>query len=114
MRLASALEKTNQVKIIEHDPVRAKLISEKLDDSIVLVGDASDQELLSEEDVDNVDVFCSLTNSEEAKERKAKRSKAKQSKAKQMITKQSNSKSKQRNAKQSKATLVFSFALVFL
>ena len=66
VRLASALEKTNQVKIIEHDPVRAKLISEKLDDSIVLVGDASDQELLSEEDVDNVDVFCSLTNSEEA------------------------------------------------
>ena len=66
VRLASALEKTNQVKIIEHDPVRAKLISEKLDDSIVLVGDASDQELLLEEDVDNVDVFCSLTNSEEA------------------------------------------------
>ena len=66
VRLASALEKTNQVKIIEHDPVRAKLISEKLDDSIVLVGDASDQELLSEEDVDNIDVFCSLTNSEEA------------------------------------------------
>ncbi len=66
VRLASALEKTNQVKIIEHDPARAKLISEKLDDSIVLVGDASDQELLSEEDVDNVDVFCSLTNSEEA------------------------------------------------
>ena len=66
VRLASALEKTNQVKIIEHDPGRAKLISEKLDDSIVLVGDASDQELLSEEDVDNVDVFCSLTNSEEA------------------------------------------------
>ncbi len=66
VRLASALEKTNQVKIIEHDPVRAKLISEKLDDSIVLVGDASDQELLLEEDVDNIDVFCSLTNSEEA------------------------------------------------
>ena len=66
VRLASALEKANQVKIIEHDPVRAKLISEKLDDSIVLVGDASDQELLLEEDVDNVDVFCSLTNSEEA------------------------------------------------
>ena len=65
-RLASALEKTNQVKIIEHNPERAKFISEKLDDAIVLVGDASDEELLSEEDIDNIDVFCALTNSEEA------------------------------------------------
>lgn len=65
-RLAAALEKTNQVKIIEHDPERAKFISEKLDDAIVLVGDASDEELLSEEDIDNIDVFCALTNSEEA------------------------------------------------
>ena len=32
----------------------------------MLVGDASDEELLSEEDIDNIDVFCALTNSEEA------------------------------------------------
>ena len=34
--------------------------------SIVLVGDAADEELLLEENIDNVDVFCALTNSEEA------------------------------------------------
>jgi len=32
----------------------------------VLVGDAADEELLLEENVDNVDVFVALTNSEEA------------------------------------------------
>ena len=32
----------------------------------MLVGDAADEELLLEENVDNVDVFCALTNSEEA------------------------------------------------
>ena len=66
MRLAAALENTNQVKIIERDPERAKIISEKLDKAIVLVGDAADEELLTEEDIDSVDVFCALTNAEEA------------------------------------------------
>jgi len=32
----------------------------------VLVGDAAYEELLLEENIDNVDVFCALTNSEEA------------------------------------------------
>ena len=32
----------------------------------MLVGDAADEELLLEENIDNVDVFCGLTNSEEA------------------------------------------------
>ncbi len=66
VRLAAALENTNQVKIIERDPERAKIISEKLDKAIVLVGDAADEELLTEEDIDSVDVFCALTNAEEA------------------------------------------------
>jgi trk system potassium uptake protein TrkA len=66
VRLALALEKTNQVKIIERDPQRARQISEQLNKAIVLVGDAADEELLLEENIDNVDVFCALTNSEEA------------------------------------------------
>ena len=66
VRLALALEQTNQVKIIERDPRRARVISEQLNRAIVLVGDAADEELLLEENVDNVDVFCALTNSEEA------------------------------------------------
>ena len=65
-RLAKALERTNQVKIIERDPERAREISEQLNKAIVLVGDAADEELLLEENIDSVDVFCALTNSEEA------------------------------------------------
>ena len=66
VRLALALEQTNQVKIIERDPQRARHISEQLNKAIVLVGDAADEELLLEENIDNVDVFCALTDSEEA------------------------------------------------
>ena len=66
VRLALALEQTNQVKIIERDTDRARAISEQLNKAIVLVGDAADEELLLEENIDNVDVFCALTNSEEA------------------------------------------------
>jgi trk system potassium uptake protein TrkA len=66
VRLALALEQTNQVKIIERDPRRARVISEQLNKAIVLVGDAADEELLLEENIDNVDVFCALTNAEEA------------------------------------------------
>ena len=66
VQLALALEQTNQVKIIERDPDRARHISEQLNKAIVLVGDAADEELLLEENIDNVDVFCALTNAEEA------------------------------------------------
>lgn len=65
-RLALALEQTNQVKIIERDPGRARYISEQLAKAIVLVGDAADEELLLEENIDSADVFCALTNAEEA------------------------------------------------
>lgn len=66
LRLALALEQTNQVKIIERDPKRARVISEQLSKAIVLGGDAANEELLLEENIDNVDVFCSLTNTDEA------------------------------------------------
>lgn len=66
VQLALALEQTNQVKIIERNPDRARYISEQLNKAIVLVGDAADEELLLEENIDNVDVFCALTNTEEA------------------------------------------------
>jgi len=65
-RLAQALEPTNQVKVIEHNKDRARAISERLSKSIVLNGDAADEELLLEENIDNSDVFVALTNAEEA------------------------------------------------
>jgi trk system potassium uptake protein TrkA len=66
MRLASAIEGQYQVKIIERNEKRAKLLSESLDRAIVLLGDAADEELLLEENVESTDVFCALTNDEEA------------------------------------------------
>jgi len=66
VRLAVALEQTNQVKLIERNPRRARQISEQLNKAIVLVGDAADEELLLEENIDSVDVFCAVTNAEEA------------------------------------------------
>jgi trk system potassium uptake protein TrkA len=65
-RLAKALEQTNQVKVIERSKDRARAISERLGKTIVLHGDAADEELLLEENIDNSDVFVALTNAEEA------------------------------------------------
>ena len=65
-RLASELEHKNQVKLIERDSKRARRVSEQLNRTIVLHGDAADEELLLEENIDSTDVFAALTNSEEA------------------------------------------------
>ena len=66
-RLASELEDKNQVKLIERDSKRrARRVSEQLNRTIVLHGDAADEELLLEENIDSTDVFAALTNSEEA------------------------------------------------
>jgi trk system potassium uptake protein TrkA len=65
-RLAQALENTNQVKIIERGFEQARQISENVDHAIVLYGDAADEELLLEENIDSADVFVAVTNAEEA------------------------------------------------
>jgi trk system potassium uptake protein len=65
-RLAKILEKSNQVKLIERDARRARKVSELLEHAVVLHGDAADEELLIEENIDSMDVFAALTNSEEA------------------------------------------------
>jgi len=66
LKLASKLETTNQVKVIERSKARAKKIAELLEDTIILVGDAADDSLLLEESIETTDVFVALTNSEEA------------------------------------------------
>ncbi|MEO8316300.1 MAG: Trk system potassium transporter TrkA [Pseudomonadota bacterium] len=65
-RLARMLEKDYHVKLVERDIERARRISERLDGTIVLNGDAQDEELLIEENIDGTDVFAAVTNSEEA------------------------------------------------
>jgi trk system potassium uptake protein TrkA len=64
-RLAQNLERDYQVKLIERNEERARSISEELDHTIVLRGDAADEELLLDENIENTDVFCALTNEDE-------------------------------------------------
>jgi trk system potassium uptake protein TrkA len=65
-RLAKALEQQYQVKLIDHNAPRTVTISEELERTIVLHGDAADEELLLEENIEDTDVFCALTNDDEA------------------------------------------------
>ncbi len=65
-RLAQALEGRYQVKIIERDAARCERIAGELKKTIVLRGDAADEDLLIEENIENTDVFCGLTNDDEA------------------------------------------------
>lgn len=66
-RLAQSLEETGfQVKLTERNVARAKWASEKLEDTVVLQGDAADEDLLRQENIDAMELFCSLTNEDEA------------------------------------------------
>ncbi|WP_163886053.1 Trk system potassium transporter TrkA, partial [Providencia stuartii] len=64
--LAKRLEKDYSVKLIERNQQRATELAELLHDTIVFYGDASDQELLTEEHIEQMDVFIALTNDDEA------------------------------------------------
>ncbi len=64
--LARRLERTHHVKLVERDAARAEIIAEDVDTTIVLVGDCADEDLLHEEGIDEIDVFCALTNDDEA------------------------------------------------
>lgn len=65
-RLASQLEKRYSVKVIEFNEDRCNRLSEELEDTVVLLGSASDQDLLLEENIEDTDVFLALTNDDEA------------------------------------------------
>ncbi|MFC0180917.1 Trk system potassium transporter TrkA [Thorsellia kenyensis] len=63
--LAARLEQQYRVKLIEKDMGRAEHLSEKLARTTVFCGDAADQELLKEENIEDVDLFIALTNRDE-------------------------------------------------
>ena len=65
--LARKLEEGGyQVKLVEKDEVRARRASERLKKTIVLHGDAADEALLHQESIDATQMFCALTNEDEA------------------------------------------------
>jgi trk system potassium uptake protein TrkA len=65
-RLARLLEEHSiNCKIIERNPDRCTYLAERLNKAIVLSGDGSDQELLSEENIQDMDIVVTLTHDEE-------------------------------------------------
>ena len=65
-RLARQLEKRYSVKIIERHSGRCEALSETLDKTVVLRGDVTNGDLLRDENIEQTDVFCALTNDDEA------------------------------------------------
>ncbi|MDO8526076.1 MAG: Trk system potassium transporter TrkA [Deltaproteobacteria bacterium] len=66
MILAKNLEEEGvSVKIIENDPQRCSVLIRNLDKSVVLNGLATDQDLLLQENIKNMDAFVSVTNDDE-------------------------------------------------
>lgn len=64
--LAQELEKQHNVKIIDRDISQARHIAETLDEAIIIHGDVADKNLLTEENIDEIDLFIAVTNSDEA------------------------------------------------
>ncbi|OGR22291.1 MAG: Trk system potassium transport protein TrkA [Desulfobacterales bacterium RIFOXYA12_FULL_46_15] len=65
-RLAGKLEKDNiKTKIIESDMQRCRYLSEKMNKTIILHGDGSDQKLFFEENINPGDVIVTVTEDDE-------------------------------------------------
>lgn len=62
--LAKNLETKYKIKIIDPGDTRVNYLAEKLDYALVLKGDAADKELLIDENIDNTDLFCAVTNND--------------------------------------------------
>ena len=63
--LAKGLEEEYKIKIIDPDKDRCEFLSRQLNRTIVLNGAGSDEELLKSENIENIDIFCALTNDDE-------------------------------------------------
>ena len=64
--LAAKLERQYQVKVLELSYERCRTLSEMLEETIVLNGSATEPALLLQENIENTDVFCALTNNDES------------------------------------------------
>ena len=65
LRLARAIEPYFSVKVIEFSKARCDSLAETLHQSVVLNMDATDRERLLEENIEQCDVFCAVTNDDE-------------------------------------------------
>ncbi|MDP2761826.1 MAG: Trk system potassium transporter TrkA [Sideroxyarcus sp.] len=64
-RLAQTIENDYQVKLIEHNKKTCERLAGTLSNTLVLNGDGTDEKLMQQEHIGEVDVFCALTNDDE-------------------------------------------------
>lgn len=64
-RVAATLGNKYEVKLLERDRQRAEIIAARLDKTLVLHGEATDEDLLTQENIDEIDMFLALTNDDE-------------------------------------------------
>jgi trk system potassium uptake protein TrkA len=65
LRLARALERDYSVRLVEHTKRRCEFLSARLNQVLVLNGDATDEELLEQENIGQMDLFVAVTNDDE-------------------------------------------------
>jgi trk system potassium uptake protein TrkA len=65
LRLAHALEDRYSVRVIEHNKRRCEVLAARLGDALVLNGDTTDEELLENENIAEMDLFVAVTNDDE-------------------------------------------------
>jgi trk system potassium uptake protein TrkA len=65
LRLAFALEKDYSVRVIEHNKRRCEILGARLGEALVLNGDATDEGLLEDEGIGDMDLFAAVTNDDE-------------------------------------------------
>jgi trk system potassium uptake protein TrkA len=65
LRLGRALEADYSVRLIEHNKRRCDVLAAKLNRALVLNGDATDEELLGQENIAEMDLFVAVTNDDE-------------------------------------------------
>lgn len=64
--LVAQLDENYAIKVIDHNKQNCEVLANALTESIVLYGDATDRELLLDEQIEHCDVFCALTNDDDA------------------------------------------------
>ena len=64
--LSENIRENYQVKVIESNEERADYLSEIIDNVNIINADSSNEDILLEENIEHMDVFCALTNDDEA------------------------------------------------
>ncbi|MGE0875155.1 MAG: Trk system potassium transporter TrkA [Burkholderiales bacterium] len=65
LRLARSLERDYSVRVVEHNKARCEYLATQLGRALLLQGDATDEELLEEENIAEMDLFAAVTNDDE-------------------------------------------------